>query len=105
MVKLDRFVGSCNTFDNLSNKLCVPNKTEDLNKYVFSYDYKKIELKILTKAIWCKCKCKFAGRKCYSNQKWNNYNYKYESQSKKHPICEKNYSRNLTACSCENVNI
>ena len=89
----------------MPNKLWVPNKTEDSNKYVFSYDYKKIELKILTKAIWCKCKCKFAGRKCYSNQKWNNYNYKYECQSKKHPICEKNYSWNLTACSCENVNI
>ena len=30
-VKLDRCVESCNTFDDLSNKVCVPNKTEDLN--------------------------------------------------------------------------
>ena len=29
-VKLDRFVGSCNTVNDLSNKVCVPNKTEDL---------------------------------------------------------------------------
>ena len=29
--KLDRCVGSCNTLYNLSNKVCVPNKTEDLN--------------------------------------------------------------------------
>ena len=28
-VKLDRCVGSCNTLHDLSNKVCVPNKTED----------------------------------------------------------------------------
>ena len=27
-VKLDQCVGSCNTLNNLSNKSCVPNKTE-----------------------------------------------------------------------------
>ena len=26
-VKLDKCVGSCNTLNNLSNKVCVPNKT------------------------------------------------------------------------------
>ena len=31
MVKLDRYVGSCNTLNDLSNKACVPNKLEDLN--------------------------------------------------------------------------
>ena len=29
----------------------------------------KIESKILTKDTSCECKCKFDGRKCYSNQK------------------------------------
>ena len=33
-VKLDRYVGSCSTLNGLSNKVCVPNKTEDLNIYV-----------------------------------------------------------------------
>ena len=28
-VKLDRFFGICNTLNDLSNKVCVPNKTED----------------------------------------------------------------------------
>ena len=41
-VKLDRCVESCNTFDDLSNKVCVPNKTEDLNlsmlNMVIDYD-------------------------------------------------------------------
>ena len=30
-VKLDRCVGSCNDLNDLSNKVCVPNKTEDLD--------------------------------------------------------------------------
>ena len=32
----------------------------------------KNESNILTKDISWKCKCKFDGRKCNSNQKWNN---------------------------------
>ena len=34
-VKLDRRVRSCNTLNGLYNKVCVPNKTEDLNLSVF----------------------------------------------------------------------
>ena len=34
-VKLYRYVWGCNTFNDLSNKVCVPNKTEDLNILVF----------------------------------------------------------------------
>ena len=35
-VKLDKCVGSCNSLNDLSNRVCVPNKTEDLNKHVLS---------------------------------------------------------------------
>ena len=31
VVKLDRCVGNCNNFNDLSDKIYVPNKTEDLN--------------------------------------------------------------------------
>ena len=68
-VKLDRRVGSCNSLNDLSNKACVPNKTEDLNLSMFSMITGINESKILTKHIWCQCKCKFDGRKCNSNQK------------------------------------
>ena len=34
-VRLDRYVGSCNTLNDLSNKVCVSNKIEDLNLSVF----------------------------------------------------------------------
>ena len=35
-VKLDRWAGSCNTLNDLSNKVFVPNETEDLNLSVFN---------------------------------------------------------------------
>ena len=35
-VKLDRCVGTCNTLNNLSNEVCIPNKTEVLNIQVFN---------------------------------------------------------------------
>ena len=35
-VKLDRCVENCNTLNDSSNKVCVPNKTEGLNLSVFS---------------------------------------------------------------------
>ena len=43
------------------NKVCVPNKREDLNLTVFNMITGKNELKTLTKHISCKCKCKFDG--------------------------------------------
>ena len=52
MLKLDRCVGSCNTLNDLSNRVCVLKKTEDLNLSV-----QKItginESKALTKHISC----------------------------------------------------
>ena len=70
-VKFDRCVGSCSTLNDLSNKACVPNKTKDLNIYVFSMITAQNKSNILTKDISYKCKCKFDGTKCNSNQKWN----------------------------------
>ena len=50
-VKLDRCVGSCNTLNDLSNKACVPIKTEDLNLSVFSMITGINESKTLKKHI------------------------------------------------------
>ena len=58
------------------------------------------ESKTLTKHIPRKCKCKFDGRKCNSNQKWNND--KFWCECKKHHRCEKDYTWNPATCSCEN---
>ena len=72
VVKLDRFVESCNTLNDLSNKVCVPNKIEDLNLSVFNMITGINESKTLTKPLSCTSKCKFDGRKCNSDQCWNN---------------------------------
>ena len=71
-VNLDRCVGSYNTLNDLSKKVYATNKAEDLNLSVFNMISGITELKTLTKNKSCKSKCKFDGRKCYSNLKWNN---------------------------------
>ena len=67
-VKLDRCFGNCNALNCLSNKVCVPNKTEDLNLSMFNMTTRINELKTLTKHISCEWKSKFNGIKCNSNQ-------------------------------------
>ena len=67
-IKLDGCVGSCNTFNDLSNKVCIPNKTEDLSLSVFNMITGINESKKLTKHISCECKYKLDGTKCNSNQ-------------------------------------
>ena len=70
--KMSRCAESCNTIIELSNKACVPNKTEDLNLCIFKMMTWIHELKTLKKHISCKCKCRFDRKKCNSNQWWNN---------------------------------
>ena len=72
VVKLDKCVGSWNTLNDLSEKICVPNKTEDLSLSMFIMIAGINELKTLAKHISWKCKCRFDGRKCNSDQWWNN---------------------------------
>ena len=48
MVSLDKFNESCNTLDDLSSKIYVPNKAEDLNLNVFNLITRMSESKILT---------------------------------------------------------
>ena len=99
-VDLNRCSGSCNTLDNLSNKVCVPNETEDLNLNIFNMITGINESKTLTKHILCKCECKFDYKKCNLNQKWNSCNFWFDC--KKHHTCEKDYILNPAACSCKN---
>ena len=78
-VKLDRYVGSCNILNDLSNK------TEDLNLSGLNMITGINESETLTKHIPCECKCKFGRRKCNSDQLWNNY--KCRCDCKNHSVC------------------
>ena len=48
-VNLDGCLRSCSTLNDLSNKVCVSNKTKDLNLSTF----------YMNTGISCECKCKF----------------------------------------------
>ena len=58
-VKLDGCVGSCNAVNDLSNKVFVPNITEDLNPSILNMIIGINEWKTLTKHISRECKCRF----------------------------------------------
>ena len=77
-VKLDRCIASSKTLNNLSNKLCVPNKTEDLNLSVFNMFKGINESKTLINHISYEYRRKFDGRKCNSYQWWNNTKFRCE---------------------------
>ena len=62
-VRLDRCVGSRNTLNDLSNNVCIPNKTEDLNLSMFNMIIGANESKVLAKGISYECKCRFDGKK------------------------------------------
>ena len=96
-VKLDICVGS---FNGLSDKVCVPKRKEHLNLSVNNMITGINESKTLTKHISCKCNCKFDGRKCKSDQWWNNT--KCWCVCKKRHVCGKDYTWNPPTCSCEN---
>ena len=68
----NRCFGSRNTLNDLSNKVCVPNKTEDLHLNMFNMIAGINLSKTLTKHMSCECKCIFDGRKCITNQWGNN---------------------------------
>ena len=67
-VRLYRRIGSFNNINDLSNKVCVPNKTQDLNLSVLNMIAGINESKILTKHISCKCKYRFDEKECNSEQ-------------------------------------
>ena len=84
----------------LPNKVCVPNKTEDLNLCVFNMITGINQSKAITKHISYECKCRFHGKKFNQDQWWNNNTYR--RQCKKHHPCEKDYIWNPPTYSCEN---
>ena len=88
-VELDTCIGSCNTLNDLSNKVWVSNTTEDLNLIIFNLITAIIESKTLLKHISCKCKCKFDWKKFNPDQWWNND--KCWCECKKRHVCEKHY--------------
>ena len=51
MIGLDKCNGSCNSVDDLSRKICVPNKTKNINVRVLNMITNKNEAKAMIKHI------------------------------------------------------
>ena len=92
IVSLDIRNGSRNTPDDLSSRICIPNKTQDVSLNVFNMITRINDSKALIKQILCDSKCKCDSRKCNSNQKWVKVICPCKSKNIiKHDLCEKNY--------------
>ena len=98
-VKLDRCIESCNTLNYLSYKVCIANKTGELNLSIFKIITGINESKVLTKDISCEFICKFDGKNV--NQVNSGITI-YADVSVKKYICEKSYVWNPSTCICEN---
>ena len=101
MVNLGRYHGSCNTLDDISGRIYVPNKTEGANLSVLNMITETNESKTLSKHISCECKCIFDGRKYNSDQKWNKDKCRCKHPEECH-VCGKYYISNPTTCTCKN---
>ena len=95
-VMLDKYDESCNTLNELSNKLLVPNKTKDLNLIVSN-----MITGIKESKLSCKCISRFDRKKCNSDQWYKND--KCPCECKKCHVCEKAYIWNPSICSCKKV--
>ena len=69
MVSLNRCYGSSNTLDDVSSRICIPNKTDKVNLYILNIITRINESITLTKHILCNCKCKFDRSKFNTYQK------------------------------------
>ena len=86
--------------NDLTNKVCAPDKTEDLNLNVFNMITGINKSETLTKHILSECKCRSDGRKCNLDQWWNND--KCRCECKKRHAYEKDYVWNPSTWNCEN---
>ena len=99
-VVLDKFIGNCSNLNHLSNEVCIPYKTEDLNLIVSKMIPWINESKTLEKHRSCEYKCKFDWIKCNSDQCWNKDNCWCEC-NKRHGY-ENDYVLNPSTYNCKN---
>ena len=71
--------------------------------FFFNLITRKHEIKTFKKRISCKCKYKFASKKCYWNKLWNIDKYQCERKNPRQIVCEKVCIWNPAKCVCENV--
>ena len=85
-MSLNKCKGNFNVIDDPSERICIWNKTEDVNVKAFNKVLARInETKTYMKRILCNGACKFDAKECTSNEKLNSdkcrWGYKKPIQS------------------------
>ena len=95
IVSLERCNKNYNSLDNPFGRICVPNKTANVNLKLFNIITEINKSKTLTKHILCNCRCSFDSRKLNSNQKRDNDKCQCESKKPvKRYVCKEDYAWN-----------
>ena len=101
-VKTSKCSGSCNNFNDLCAKLCVPDIIKILNVKVFNLMSRTNETRHIEWHEMSKCKCRLDASVCNNKQHWNGDKCRCEcKQIIDKGLCEKGFIWNPSNCECE----
>ena len=70
-IKINKYRGSCNTINDLYDKICVPDNIKNTNVKVFNLMSRTKETRHIKVHKTCKCRCKLDASVCSNKQRWN----------------------------------
>ena len=102
-VLVNKFSGSCNTFNNPMAKLCIPNVIKRVNMPVYNF---LMRLNETHHVLWhesCKCVCTLNSSVCNNKQIWNGDTCRCDCNEDFAGIinCTKGYTWNPSTCECQ----
>ena len=102
-VLVNKCCGSCNTFDNPTTKLCVPNVIKRVNMQVYNFLMRVNETRNVLWHESCKCVCKLNSSVCNNKQIWNDDTCRCDCNEDFTDItsCDKGYTWNPSTCECQ----
>ena len=102
-VLVNKCSGSCNTFDNPTAKLRVPNVIKRVNMQVYNF---LMRLNETRNVLWhesCKCVCKLNSSICNNKQIWNADTCRCDCNEDFTGVlgCDKGFTWNPSTCECQ----
>ena len=102
-IQVNKCSGSCNTLDNSTEKLFVPNVNKGLNMKVYNF---LTMLNETRNVLWhesCKCVCKLNSSVCNNKQIWNVNTCRCDCNEDFAGVvgCDKGYTWNPSTCECQ----
>ena len=101
-IKTSRCSGSCNHFNDLYAKICIPNVLKYLNVKVFKLMSRTNETRHTKWHEACTCKCRLDSSVCNNKERWNNDKCRCECEEWiDRGVCDKGFIWNPSSCGCE----